>query len=100
MLLAPKHRERWREPALAESATLLILRAAAMLIRMVHRSLVGVMAGVCGMPVRHMGVMAAFLVCSTFVVLRGFAMMPSCVLMVLSGFGMMFSAFMGHGASP
>jgi hypothetical protein len=81
-------------------ALLLFVRCTAVLVRVMLRSLVGVMAGMGSMTMRHMGMVAAFFVAGCCMMLRRFPMVMSGVLMMLSSFGMVFSTLMLHGLPP
>jgi hypothetical protein len=73
-----------------------LLFTAAVLIGMMFSGFSRVMASVLSVPMCYMGVMAGFLVVSTFVVLGGFTMVLRCVLMVLRSREVVLCAFMFH----
>jgi hypothetical protein len=62
--------------------------------------LFGMMGGVSLMALRHVRVVAGCLVCAGFVVFRGRMMMLSGMLVVLSGFAVMFRSLFRHGLPP
>jgi hypothetical protein len=61
------------------------------------RRLIGVVASLRGVAVRHVRMVAALLVSARLVMFGRFAVMPCGVLVVLSSFGVMFCAFVRHG---
>lgn len=68
-----------------------------MLVGVVLAGFLGMMGGVRPVPVRDVRMMSGFFVLAGFVMLCGLAMMFRCMLMVLSSFVVVVSAFVGHG---
>ena len=70
-----------------------------MFVRVMLGGLVGVLASMGRMAMRHMGVMRALFVAACFMMFGSFPVVVSGMTVMFGSFGMVFSALMFHGVS-